>query len=149
MVVTLPVRPREDDVSGPSIFTLIDLPRRPGASIENIEAAERDLGVRLPEDYRSFLKESDGLEGFAGPEGDYVMLWGAGEIAKLNAGYCVAEFAPGVVLVGSNGGGEAFGYVRREGRKGYIRLPFIPMNLKEADDMGGTLFDLIVKLKGN
>ncbi|HVG94981.1 MAG TPA: SMI1/KNR4 family protein, partial [Planctomycetota bacterium] len=69
-------------MSVPTVFSLTGLRRRSGASDSDIEAAERALGALLPGDYRAFLQESDGLEGSSGPEGDYMMLWAAGEIAK-------------------------------------------------------------------
>jgi hypothetical protein len=115
-----------------SIFTLTGLAPRPGATIGDVEAAERDLGVRLPDDYRAFLRESDGIEGSSGPDGDYLMLWSAAELPTHNRGYQVSEFAPGLVLIGSNGGGDAFGFVRRDGKAVYVRLPFISSWLGEA-----------------
>lgn len=136
-------------MSGPhSIITLTGLPPRPGASLAAIEAAERDLGARLPDDYKAFLGESDGLEGFTGPEGDYLMLYGTKELGEIHRGYEVVEFAPGLVLIGSNGGGDAFGFVHRGGKAVYVRLAFIPMDLREAEDMGGTLVELVQKLRG-
>jgi hypothetical protein len=130
-----------------SVFTLTRLPPRPGATSDDIEAAERDLGVRLPEDYRAFLQMSDGIEGFSGPGGDYLMLWSAADLTKHSRGYQVSKFAPGLVLVGSNGGGDAFGFVRRDGMAVYVRLPFIPMDLREAEVMGDTLIELVKRLR--
>lgn len=136
-------------MSGPdSILRLTGLPPRTGATVAAIESAERDLGVRLPDDYREFLRESNGIEGFSGPNSDYLMLWGAMELGERNRGYHVREFASGLILIGSNGGGEAFGFVHRGGKAGYVRLPFIPMDLREAEDMGETLFGLVQRLRG-
>lgn len=130
-----------------SILTLTGLPPRPGASLAAIEAAERDLGVRLPDDYKALLRESDGLEGFSGPEGDYLMLYGVKELGEIHRGYEVAEFAPGLTMIGSDGGGNAFGFVLQDRRTRYVRLPFIPMDLREAEDMGGTLVEFVQKLR--
>lgn len=136
-------------MSGPhSIITLTGLAPRPGAADADIESVERDLGVRLPDDYKAFLGESDGLEGFTGSEGDYLMLCGTKELSEIHRGYEVAEFAPGLVLIGSNGGGHAFGFVHRGGKAVYVRLAFTPMDLREAEDMGGTLVEFVQKLRG-
>lgn len=107
-----------------SILTLTGLAPRPGASLAAIEAAERDLGARLPDDYKAFLGESDGLEGFSGPEGDYLMLYGAKELGENHRNCVVAEFAPGFTMIGSDGGGNAFGFVLQDGRTRYVRLPY-------------------------
>lgn len=130
-----------------SIVGLTGLPPRCGASLAVIDAAERDLGVRLPDDYKAFLGESDGLEGFSGPDGDYLMLYGTKELSENNRGYEVAEFAPGFTMIGSDGGGNAFGFVLQDGKTRYVRLPFIAMNLREAEDMGGTLVELVQRLR--
>jgi cell wall assembly regulator SMI1 len=130
-----------------SIIALTGLAPRPGASSAAIEAAERDLGVRIPEDYRAFLQASDGIEGFSGPDGDYLRLWSVADLPKHNRGYQVSVFAPGVTLIGSNGGGDALGFVRPSGKTVYVRLPFIPLSLGKAEVMGETLIELMQRLR--
>lgn len=132
-----------------SIITLTGLAPRPGASDAEIDSAERELGVHLPEDYRAFLLESDGIEGFSGPDGDYLMLWGATELVENNRGYEVSESAPGLTLIGSDGGGNAFGFVRQSSdRVVYVRTPSMDFGLAQSQAMGGTLFQFVRRLGG-
>src|ERR1700761_8290476 len=78
----------------------------PSASETILEAAIRSLGVDLPLDYKDFLRASNGGAGFVGDT--YLHLWKAEELKPLNDGYQVARFAPALLLIGSDGGGEAY-----------------------------------------
>src|SRR3954464_2022763 len=81
----------------------------PSASPDAVHQLQDKLGVRLPDDYALFLQEeADGGEGVIGST--YIILWRVEQVLELNAAYHVSEFAPGLVLFGSNGGGEAFGF---------------------------------------
>src|SRR3569833_2002325 len=91
---------------------LNSLDRHPAATEADVKALERDIGMTLPRDYRRFLLQSNGAEGFIG-KAAYVMLWGTKEIAQLNRSYEVDRYAPGLLIFGSSGGGEAYGFDRR------------------------------------
>lgn len=111
------------------IELLSDCTRSSGAPDVAIEAVSSQLPVPLPRDYVDFLRWSDGIEGFlAEPDGPYVALWSTAAIPERNSGYSVRDFAPGLVLVGSDGGGEAFGFFRGQ----YVIVPFVPLDLSEA-----------------
>jgi hypothetical protein len=69
---------------------------------------EKDLGKKLPVNYVSFLMEMNGGEGSIGSS--YLILWPAEEIVEINEAYNVSDWAPGVVIFGSDGGGEAYGF---------------------------------------
>src|SRR5262245_10696350 len=91
-----------------------------------LEHCERNPGWKgkrrvkdLPDDLVSALKRFDGSEGFVGHE--YLRLWGMSEIRAFNRLYRVRELLPGVVLLGSNGGGTAFGFAKTTGR--YVSVP--------------------------
>ncbi len=98
-----------------------------GASEDDVANAEIALGFKLPVDCRQFMKGMDGGEGFIG-EGSYLMLWSVRELAALNVDYETSLYCPGVVLIGSSGGGEAFGMDRFDGDMRFIRVPFIGMS---------------------
>lgn len=72
-----------------------------------IRFVERTLAVRFPEDYATWLQDHDGLEGDLG--GSYLSLYALGELIERNRGYAVAEFMPGLILIGTDGGGEGVG----------------------------------------
>jgi hypothetical protein len=96
----------------------------PPASAGLIAQSQAKLGFPLPVDYLSFLQQMNGGEGFIG-EHAYVALWRVEELSDRNLGYEVAEFAPGLLLFGSNGGGEAFGFDTRTGQFRIVAVPFI------------------------
>ena len=74
---------------------------------EAILFAERTLAVRFPADYTSWLQDNDGLEGDLG--GCHLSLYAVEELVELNRDSAVAEFIPGLVLIGTDGGGEGIG----------------------------------------
>jgi hypothetical protein len=72
----------------------------PPASLALIEQCQAKLSSILPADYVQFLQQMNGGEGFLGKA--YVALWRVDELGDRNAGYEVAEFAPGLFLFESN-----------------------------------------------
>ena len=102
----------------------------PPASIDAIRQFEAESGVLLQEDYAAFLMQSNGGDGFIGRS--YASLWRVEELIERNRGYQVSEFAPGLLLFGSDGGGEAFAFDRRSDEQPVVRVPFTPLELKEV-----------------
>src|ERR1700682_724190 len=98
----------------------------PSASAEALQAAERAIGKMLPEDYKTFLLEHNGGDGFIG--GDYVILWKAEELSKFNDGYEVSKYAPGLLMFGSNGGGDGLAFDTRTSPYHVMQVPFIGMS---------------------
>lgn len=125
-----------------SIFDATTLSRRRAASPADIESAEHALGVRLPADYVECLRESNGAEGFVYPE-VYLVLWSTAELVELNAAYSVPEFAPGLVLIGTDGGEEGYGFVRDATGYRYVAVPLIGMSMETARTLGRTVVDLV------
>lgn len=75
-----------------------------------------------------FMQETDGGEGFIGDA--YIILWRLGELLEMNKAYQVTEYAPGLFLFGSDGGGEAFAFDRRSAAKPIVSVPFVGLELK-------------------
>jgi hypothetical protein len=126
--------------------TLDGLTPRAGANLLEIKVAERQLGRRLPEDYRRFLEISNGIEGFLGADG-YIILWSTAELAEYNRGYLVEDFAPGVVLLGTSGGGTAYGFMEGKSGPAYVQLPLVRMSPDALEEMGGSLEELVRRLQ--
>ena len=97
------------------------------ASDTSIESLEHTLGCTLPSDYKDFLKFTNGAEGWIGDE--YFILWPIEEVMRLNNAYRVETFAPGLLLIGSNGGGEAFAFDMRYRPAPIVKVPFVGMDL--------------------
>jgi hypothetical protein len=98
-----------------------------------------DLKCLLPEDYINFLQIYNGGSGFIG-KNSYVYLWSVDEIDKYNKGYCVEEFIPEIILIGSSGSEIAYG-VNKDGR--FIEVPFIGMNYNEIKIVASNFNDFV------
>lgn len=93
-----------------------------------IRLFEKQAGFCLPDGYVQFLQLANGGEGFIGPNA-YVILWRLEELLEMNEAYQVAEYAPGLFLFGSDGGGEAFAFDRRSDTLAIVSVPFVGMDL--------------------
>lgn len=97
-----------------------------GASETAIASVDATIRSFLPQDYLDFVRRSDGGEGFIGDE--YLILWRIEELDEFNRDYEVHEYLTDVVLFGSNGGGEAFGFRKSKTRADIVRVPFVGMS---------------------
>ena len=115
-----------------------------GATEKVLRDAGASLGRSLPADYTQFLREHDGGEGFI--SNNYLILWKAEELGTFNREYEVDQYAPGLLLFGSNGGGEGYGFDTRDADMPIIRVPFIGMNLQYAVPVASSFSDLFTQL---
>ncbi len=113
-----------------------------GASAQATRAAADVLKAELPGDYVAFLQATNGGEGMIG--GAYLILWKAEELAEMNTSYQVAEYAPGLLLFGSDGGGEAFAFDTRTKPWLVVKVPFVGMELECAEVLAPS-FDAFLK----
>ena len=81
-------------------------------------------------------------KGFIGEH--YVIFWGAGQLAEMNQGYDVQEYAPGLLLFGSDGGGEAYGFDTRQTPWVIGQVPFVGMAREEFWKMGSSFLEFLV-----
>lgn len=102
----------------------------PPSDAAAIRRFEVESGFRLPDGYARFLQQTNGGEGFVGNA--YLILWRVEELLEMNKAYQVAEYAPGLFLFGSDGGGEAFAFDTRSDAKPIVTIPFVGMELKLA-----------------
>jgi len=91
-----------------------------------LEQFEKRSELALPTSYKKFLKCTNGGDGFIG-KNRYVILWRLEELLELNESYRIYEFARGLFLFGSNGGGEAFAFDMRSDQKLIVSMPYIGM----------------------
>lgn len=114
------------------------------ASEDAIRGAVSSLAHSLPADYTLFLRDHDGGEGFVGD--NYLILWKAEELDTFNREYEVEQYAPGLLLFGSNGGGEGYGFDTRNEAMPVVRVPFIGMELSYATPIATSFTDLLAQL---
>lgn len=122
---------------------LKDWQLNPGASADAIRDAVSLLGS-LPSDYIQFLHNYDGGEGFIGD--NYLILWKVEELSVFNREYEVEQYAPGILLFGSDGGGEGYGFDTRDAAMPVVRIPFIGMELRYVRAVADSFIDFLNKL---
>jgi hypothetical protein len=93
--------------------------------------------MKLPSEYVTFLKLCNGGEGFIGDE-EYVILWSIEELASMNDGYEIEKYVPGLLVFGSNAGGEAYGFDTRTPESQIVSVPFVGMEWSLALPKGAS-----------
>ena len=63
--------------------------------------------VVLPLQYIDFMKQHNGGEGDIGET--WLILFPIDELQEINEEYCIEEFLPNHIIIGSNGSGELYG----------------------------------------
>jgi SMI1 / KNR4 family (SUKH-1) len=117
----------------------------PGASEESIRDAERRLGVRFPEDYRSYIADqNDGANWFGKI---YLMLFPVEDLADLNEAYDHLDRLPGFVIFGSDGGGELFGFDFRMTPPRVVMVNSVSEGWQEAIPQAGSFVDFIERCR--
>lgn len=112
------------------------------AEIERLRAA---TGVDLPRDYVEFLRRSNGGDGFIGANA-YVILWQLSELAELNNAYQVDEYAPGLLIFGSNGRGDAYAFDTLASGMPIVSVPFVGMERSLVCTLAPTFIDFLTVL---
>jgi hypothetical protein len=98
----------------------------PGASKQSLEELMTRLGHHLPSDYLTLMQITNGAEGPVGSS--YVVIWPVDEVVPLNEANAVAQFAPSLVLFGSDGGSKGYGF-----DTGSDGLPIVAVDLILTD----------------
>ena len=101
--------------------------------------------MKFPEDYVTFLRFANGGEGFLG-DNQPLILWPVEELALRNDGYHVRDYAPGLLIFGSNGGGDAYGFDTRSPDWPIVELPFIGMDWREACSVAPSFRSFVTHL---
>ena len=114
----------------------------PPAIAETLRDVEFELGIKFPEQYKNFMLESNGAEGCIGKNA-YLVIWPIEEIVKRNRGYMVDEFVPGLVYFGSNGGGAAYAFDKRDKTIPIVKFPFDSINIADAKQLGSTFEEFL------
>lgn len=114
----------------------------PPTSKAIIKHVEADLDVLFPQEYVDFLLQFNGVEGPIGEE-NYIRLWRVEEIPILNKEYEVEIYAPGFLIIGSDGGGESIAFDFRHDKVPVSLLPFIGMSAETAISIGSDFRDFL------
>lgn len=110
---------------------------------------ESAAGFELPAQYSAFLMSvGNGGEGPVGSTG-YLVLWKLEELKEMNLAYNVAEYAPGFLFFGSDGGGEAFAFDTRTEKWPVVTIPFVGMKPELAVQVGTDFDDFLARLSAS
>ena len=85
--------------------------------------------IKLPEEYVRYCVGFGPKEGGISVQPLWFQLWPLTEVEQLNRDYQIAEFAPGYLGFGSNGGGELLAF-DADGR--VFMMPFVGMGNEHA-----------------
>lgn len=97
------------------------------------------------QDYLDFIAKQNGCEGPIGSEG-YVVLWPIDEVILGTEQVNTAEFAPGLLLFGGDGGNEAFAFDREDPKWPIVMVPLIGMSRNDMKFLAGTFTEFIERL---
>ena len=113
----------------------------------DLDSVEDAIGFGLPKDYRDYLTATNGGEGFIGKQ--YLIMWRVGELIPFNRDYQVSEFAPGLFLFASSGGGEGFGFDTRCEDMPIVQVPFIGLDVRHAKKVADNFTNLLVRMNSS
>jgi hypothetical protein len=117
----------------------------PPASEEALANLRAALAGPLPRSYMAFLEGANGGEGFIGQR--YVQLWRAEDVIRFNKGYGVAEFAPMLFLIGSDGGGDGYAFDLTGEASAVLEIPFIPLDPRESRRIADSFESFVSRVK--
>lgn len=73
----------------------------------------------------------------------YLRLWNIEQLLEVNEDYSVSEFAPGFLIIGSDGGAAAFGYDFREEIPKLIEVYYIGIDIENPKFSNHDFFEFI------
>lgn len=111
----------------------------PGTTDIDIQQVELDLNVTLPHDYKQFLLWSNGGEGYIGS--NYFSFWTIQELKELNASYRINHYLPGILGVGTDGGGECYALDFRSdpSAPAFVRVPLGDLDIESVIPIASSL----------
>jgi len=127
------------------IFNKYNFERLNKNSLINIGEIEASIKFRLPDDYRYYLENYLGFEGFIGEE--FVRLWDVDEILDINKNYGVIENLPNTIAIGSNGASEFVAIeLINNGNFRVVLSSFIDLDINSHVEVGESFKDFLIRL---
>jgi hypothetical protein len=133
---------KKDDI----LSTFSSSTMREGATQASIDRLELWVGKPLPDAYVRLVSRSNGVEGFLA-DGNYLVLWPVEQLPELNQAYSVAEFAPGLLLVGSDGAEMGYAIDTRQQPMSVKEVPFVGMSNQAAREVASSFEGFLEYLK--
>lgn len=114
-----------------------------GAGEDDLAAAEEELECKLPQDVKALLRKHDGGEGTLGQRKRPLQLWSLQRIRAECEAQEVTRAVPGLVLFGSDGGSEGYGWLPRLKKGRYGRISLLAAGAHEFEPLGDSLEQLL------
>jgi SMI1 / KNR4 family (SUKH-1) len=111
-----------------------------------IEAVEKEMDCTLPPDVKDFLREHDGGTGTLAAQKRPIELWSIERIRDECDAQEVTRSVPGLVLFGSDGGAEGYGWLPRLRERRYGRISLIAAGAHEFEGLADSFADLLQSL---
>jgi hypothetical protein len=104
--------------------------------------------LQLPADVRAFLAKHNGGKGTVGPRQRPLILWSAEQIASEADEQEVTRATPGLILFGTDGGAEGYGYLPRLRGAKYGRISLLAAGPHEFESLGDSFEELLGAIAG-
>jgi hypothetical protein len=131
-----------------TVKAIIDLlQKNEPATAAEMESFRNTCPVDLPKDYLEFAEYSNGAAG-SFPNGNHIILWRIERLVERNRAYEVEDYAPGIFVFASSGGGEAYGFDTRSSMA-VIQIPFVGMQLSEVEYLVPSFTEFLTALAGD
>jgi hypothetical protein len=111
-----------------------------------IESVEKEMDCTLPADVKEFLREHDGGTGTLGAQKRPIELWSIERIRDECDAQEVTRSVPGLVLFGSDGGEEGYGWFPRLRQNRYGRISLIAAGAHEFEALADSFAVLLDSL---
>jgi hypothetical protein len=111
-----------------------------------IERVEQEMDCTLPADVKAFLQEHDGGTGSLGAQKRPIELWSIERIRDECDAQEVTRSVPGLVLFGSDGGAEGYGWLPRLRQRRYGRISLIAAGAHEFEGLADSFEALLESL---
>ncbi|MGN0495920.1 MAG: SMI1/KNR4 family protein [Lachnospiraceae bacterium] len=120
------------------ISSLLEIKGDKSVSVDKIE-------FELVEEYKNFLQNEGGAIGLIGEQENYIELYSCAEVIEANEDYCVTDFLPEHLMIGTVNG-EA---LVLDKESNYYMVPFIGMFKKNCIKIADSLDSLLDYLLNN
>lgn len=104
--------------------------------------AQREIALRLPDDFIDFMRRNDGFSGVIGQS--YLQLFACDSLIESNSGYQGGIPAEKLLIFATDGGGELFVIDARHEKQRYIMVNSVGWEIDNPITLGQS-FDEFLK----
>jgi SMI1 / KNR4 family (SUKH-1) len=124
-------------------FLTKDLKKKGPANNKMLDQILAELDFTPPEDYLRFIEKSNGAEGFINES--YLQLLSIEELKEFNIMHKTDKYAPGYFIVGSNLGGIAYAFDKKESK--IVAFEHVSMLISDKPEiLGNNFLGFLVRL---